>query len=199
MKIKNFFIAFLAVSLLWILIYPDILEARGGRGFGGSRSFGRSRSFGGSRSYTRSRSYSSPATRQSVAPRTSFGGTRLSSSQQYTSRYGTPRKTIPAGTMSGVPRNYVVNDYGGFGSGLMMGYMMGHTSWMWSMPFHPAFYYGRPHYVENPDGTMSVYPPTFSFTKLIFTILIIGAIIYIIYVIIRNRRRANYYSQSSFS
>jgi hypothetical protein len=133
----------------------------------------------------------------------SFGGKRLNTSRDYTAKYGTPRKSSAfAGTNTqGMRQNYVVHNYGGYGNGLMMGYMMGHTSWMWMMPFHPAFYYTRPYYADNPDGTVSVYPPTFDWGKLFFTLLIAGAIIYIIYSIIRNKRRMKqgYKSQSSFS
>ena len=187
--------------MMWLFIGPDILEARGSfggsRGFGG-RSFGRSysrpgSSFGGSRSSSRSYNRGS----------SSFGGKTLTTSQGYVSRYGTPRKTIQGGGTSGIPSNYRVMDYGGYGSGLMMGYMMGHTSMMWMMPFHPAFYYSRPYYVNNPDGTVSVYPPTFSFGKLLFTLLIIGGIIFLIYRYIKNKKGGGSYysrqeSQSSF-
>ncbi len=223
MKTKHNFMKFsivaLCIALLWLFAGSEILEARGS--FGGFRGGG-GRSFGGSRS----RSFSTP--KRSVTPpptsgsrpgssfggkapatssqmnrqATSFGGTRLNAPRDYTAKYGTPRRTVTSSQMSGIPNNYVVHDYGGYGSGLMMGYMMGHSSWMWAMPFHPAFYYSRPYYAENPDGTVSVYPPTFSWSKLIFTFLIFFAIIYIIYVIVRNRRRRlGYYtsSQSSFS
>jgi hypothetical protein len=225
------FIAFLTVMFLWLLIAPDTAEARrgsfgGSRGFssrgfgGGSRSFGGSKSFGGSRkSYTpRSTPRRSPSTSfgsrrsspsnfrtspGSLRSKTgsSFGGSRLSSSKDYTAKYGVPRKTIPAGTDSRFPSNYVVHSYGGYGSGLMTGYLMGSTSWMWAMPFHPAFYYSRPYYAQNPDGTMDVYPPTFSWSKLFFTIIIFAAIVYIIYAIIRSsrRKRVGSYSKSSFS
>lgn len=211
---KKIYISLLVAALLWLFIAPDLLEARGSFGGfrGGGRSFGRSmgRSFGGSRSRTfstprsgsRSIFGSRNATRSmsSAQRKTSFGGNRMSSSAAYTSKYGAPRKVIPAGTRAGIPRNYVVNDYGGYGSGLMMGYMMGHSSWMWAMPFHPAFYYSRPSYVQNSDGTVSVYPPTFSFGRVFFTILIVGAIVYIIYVVVRNRKnRYSGYTQSSFT
>jgi hypothetical protein len=200
---KPFFVAII-IALLWLLIGNDVLNARGGRGgsFGGSRSFGRSSpsrtssaprsSFGGSR-----------ATSLSGGRSSSFSATKMNASRDYTTKYGAPRRTVAGNTMAGVPGNYRMNDYGGFSSGLMMGYMMGNTSMMWSMPFHPAFYYSRPYYVTNPDGTVGVYPPTFSFAKLFFTLIIVGGIAYIIYVIIRNRRRnagswGVTHSQSSF-
>lgn len=196
--------------ILLALFMPDIADARGGggRGGGGGRSFGGSRSSG--------RSFSSPppsssaprssfggSRSQSVAPRSSysggslssaragssFGGTRLNSSSDYTAKYGAPRKSTPGSQISGLPSNYVVHNYGGYGSGMMMGYLMGQSSWMWSMPFHPNFYYSRPYYVNNPDGTVGVYPPTFSWGRLFFTLIIFFAIVYIIYAIIRNRRR----------
>jgi len=209
-KIYKFFGIMLLFTVLAMFVAPEMAEAR--RGFGGfGRSFSR-RSFGGSRSF---RSQRSPRTqpRSSFRNRTttpqritpsqratsSFGGQRMSSSKAYTGKYGTPRKsTSQTITRNGVSQNYVMHSYGGYGSGLMMGYMMGTTSWMWMMPFHPAFYYSRPYYADNPDGTVSVYPPTFSWSKLFFTIIVIALIIYIIKVIIRGRRAGNY-SQSSFS
>jgi hypothetical protein len=204
------------IALVVLISIPEESDARGGfgggRSFGGGgRSFGGSRksfstpkssprpsspkSFGGSRPSAPAKSFATPQSRMS-----SFGGQRMSSPTQYTSKYGTPRKTETrsfAGA-NGVQQNYQINSYGGYGSGLMMGYMMGHSSMMWSMPFHPAFYYSRPHYVTNPDGTIGVYPPTFSFAKLIFGILIFAVIIYIIYAIFRSKKRKSL-SQSSFS
>ncbi|TAL69149.1 MAG: hypothetical protein EPN82_07540 [Bacteroidetes bacterium] len=211
-NLLNLWALIILTTATLLLLSPDIAEARGsfgGRGFG--RSFGRSfggRSFGRSAprsSFGRTRSMTSNPMRMSPSQRaaSSFGGRSLGSSRDYTAKYGIPRKAQPfTGTnASGMRQNYIINNYGGYGNGLMMGYMMGHTSWMWMMPFHPAFYYSRPYYVDNPDGTVSVYPPTFDFGRLFFTVLIVGAIVYIIYVIIRNKRRMSrgYSSQSSFS
>jgi hypothetical protein len=194
------------VMTLMIFLAPDVAEARrGGGGFGG-------RSFGGSRS----RSYQTPKRTQprssfnnrTATPRatpsskaaSSFGGKRLDGgAKQYTSKYGAPRKTTSQTlTKNGVSQNYVMHSYGGYGSGLMTGYMMGTTSMLWMMPFHPAFYYSRPYYVDNPDGTVGVYPPTFNWSKLFFTIIILAVIVYIIRTVIRNRKNREY-SQSSFS
>ncbi|HPI18927.1 MAG TPA: hypothetical protein PKY56_01020 [Candidatus Kapabacteria bacterium] len=191
------------VFLVLMLLMPDILEARGGRGFGGGRSFGGSRRSFSNRQYSRQPSRTSPtqSNRMGTSQRkTSFGGTRLSSSQNYTKKYGTPRRTAPAGTTPGVPKNYVVHQYGGYGNSLMMGYLMGQSSFLWMMPFHPAFYYSKPYYVENPDGTMEVYPPTFSFEKVIITIIILAGIVFIIRAIIKRKRQYNNQqsSQSSF-
>ncbi|OGU41943.1 MAG: hypothetical protein A2X61_11790 [Ignavibacteria bacterium GWB2_35_12] len=193
-----------------LLLAPDIAEARGsfgGRGFGrsfGRRSFGRSAPSRSRSSFGRQRSMTSSPVRNTPSQRaaTSFGGRRLNSSGDYTAKYGVPRRsqTFARTNAQGLPQNYAIHNYGGYGNGLMMGYMLGHTSWMWLMPFHPAFYYTKPYYADNPDGTVSVYPPTFDWGKLFFTILIVGAIVYIIYSIIRNKRRMKqgYYSQSSF-
>jgi hypothetical protein len=224
-SIYKYFAGIFLIFVLLAFISPDFAEARRGfggfgRSFGGSRSFGRSfgnsRSFGGTRTFRNpQKSLRTPQTqprtsfgnrrtsppRMSASQRTvsSFGGQRLSSPKAYTQKYGTPRKSTPQSiTRNGISQNYVMHSYGGYGSGLMMGYMMGTTSWLWMMPFHPAFYYSRPYYVDNPDGTVSVYPPTFSWSKLFFTLLVIGLIIYIIRVIIRSRKSRNY-SQSSFS
>lgn len=195
------------LAALLLLLTPDILEARkgsgGGRSFGGSR---RSASAPKQRAQTPSQQRNPSAMQQRASQnKTSFGGTRLNSSRDYTSKYGAPRKSTPANQLSGdlagkVPNNYVVHSYGGYGSSLMTGYMLGTAGWLWMMPFHPAFYYSKPYYVENEDGTVGVYPPTFSFGKLLFAIIIIAAIIFIIRSIIRSRKRiAQTSPQSSFS
>jgi hypothetical protein len=196
------FMAFLVVALMWLFIAPDILEARRG-------SRGGSRSFGGSRSKTTktTQKTKTPAKKptstaqRNTGPKPSFGGTRMNTSKDYTQKYGAPRKA-EARTLKnaqGQDQRYVMNSYGGYGSGLMTGYMMGATPFLWATPFHPAFYYSRPYYVNNPDGTIGVYPPTFSWSKVFFTLIVVGIIVYIIYVIIRNKKRkARSDSQSSF-
>jgi hypothetical protein len=127
----------------------------------------------------------------------------MASSKEYTSRYGAPRKSTPftGRNAAGQPQRYVMHGYGGYGSGLMTGYMMGSVPFMWHMPFHPAFYYGRPQYVNNPDGTMGVYPPRFSFSRLLATVIVAALIFWIIFRIIRKRKQrdSGSYSQSSFS
>jgi len=85
----------------------------------------------------------------------------------------------------------------------MTGYAMGRMSWMWYTPFHPAFYYSPPPYVVRNDGVVEYYPPTFSFGKLFFTLFIVGIIVFVIYVIIKNRRKRlsnsnSDWTQSSF-
>ena len=76
---------------------------------------------------------------------------------------------------------------------------MGSTSMLWMMPFHPAFYYSRPNYVENADGTVSVYPPTFSWGKLFMTLIIIGVIVYFVRNYFRKKKESTEYSnQGSF-
>jgi hypothetical protein len=157
----------------------DFIQVR--RGGGGSRSFGGSRSRSSSKS-TRSSKSSTSKSNLSPAPpskKPSFGGTRMSASAAK-AKYGTPRKTstVTSKNSLGENVNYRVNDYGGFSSGLMMGYMTGQmTSWMWM----GSMMYSRPVYVTNDDGSTSVYPPTFSFTRLIILLLVI----YIIYRIIK--------------
>lgn len=225
-KFLKYFTIIALALFLFNEIIPEDLYARGsfggsrgggGRSFGGSKSFGSSRSssksFGGSRSsnsYNTSRPSSSTPSRStssyeapSKMPRSSFGGgTRMSSNYEARAKYGTPRKVdnYAFRDNQGISRNYQINDYGGYSSALMRGYMMGQvSSWMFYAPWHGAFWYSRPVYVENPDGSVAVYPPTFSTGKLIFTIIIVGGIIFIVYVIIRARRRRNSYeSQSSF-
>lgn len=183
------------IFALGVFLAPDYADARRRGSFGGksrssfkSKSSRAKKSFGSKRSSSRlnKNTRSVPKTKQS-----SFGGSRLSNKQAYTSKYGAPRKTSTYNgkNAAGGNQRYIMNNYGGYGSGLMTGYMMGSTSWMWAMPFHPAFYYSRPYYVNNPDGTIGVYPPTFSFGKLLFTLMIIGAIILIIRAVIRARKR----------
>jgi hypothetical protein len=125
-------------------------------------------------------------------------------------RYGTPLRQ-EARTLSngaGGQTNYVFNTYGGFGDRFMMGYMLGSMPWYYHTPFFPAFYYARPYQVTNPDGTVSVYPGEFQWGTLFFMLLLIGGIIFILYVVIRSRRRgyggraagfSDDWSQSSFS
>ncbi len=206
-------------------------RSRGGGSFGGSRSSGRSYSaprsaprsspggsFGGTRRSpstsptTTPRNYSAPRARSTsptgapVSSRpNSFGGSRLNSSQEYTSRYGTPRRveTARVPTANGA-QNYVVHRYGGLGDSFMMGYLMGSIPWYFSMPFHPAFYYSRPYTVANPDGTTSVYPGTFQWGQFFFVLLLVGGAGYILYVWLRSRRKRHLQggvdmSRSSFS
>lgn len=194
-----------------ILIILSLLIAEPLDSFAKKNSFGGSRSrpssspsmnkpsgsFGGSRQ-------SQPAMNQNtnrntnVGTASSFGGTkatssfsgkRMNSSSEYTNKYGTPRKTMTSRDNPNIQSNYVVNSYGGMSDGFMMGYLMGATPWYWSMPFHPAYYYSRPHYVQNPDGTVGVYPPTFSFMSLLTTLLVVGVIFFIIAYLIRRRIR----------
>ena len=122
----------------------------------------------------------------------------MSRPADYTGRYGVPRATERrsfAGA-NGTQTNYVINRYGGMGDGFMMGYMMGSIPWYWSMPFHPAFYYSRPHTVMNPDGTTGVYPGTFQWGSLLMTLLIIGGIGFVVYIWLKNKRRRLSYAQA---
>lgn len=185
-------------------------ELRRGRSFGGSRrrSSSRSRSRFSARSNSNSRSKSNNksfgggsrnrrSSSQSMASsprRPSFGGKRMAPADAK-KKYGTPRKseTINRKSATGQNTNYVMHSYGGYGSGLMTGYMMGTTSWMWSMPFHPAFYYSRPVYVTNTDGTVGVYPPTFSFSRIFFILMIIAILIWFFR---RSRREKVHYQES---
>jgi hypothetical protein len=143
-------------------------------------------SFGGSRGY------STPGGVMS-------GGAGIGAASSYRKSYGIPRQSAPV-QVPGVSTPYMTHSYGGYGDGLMMGYMMGRTSMMWSTPFHPAFYYSRPTYVQNPDGTIEAYPPTFSFFKLFMGLAIFGLIVWLVMRLLRSRRAAQSdFSQSSFS
>ncbi len=188
-------------AVLTLFVAPEIVEARrGGRSFGRSR-----RSYSKPKRQTQTKNRANQRTRNSQArasaKKPSFGGTRMQSSKQYTSKYGTPRKTETR-TMKnsqGNQQRYVMNNYGGYGSGLMTGYMMGSitSSMMW-MPWRGAFYYSKPYYVDNPDGTVGVYPPTFSWSKILFLLIIIAAIIFIVRKLIFNKRQYSSGSRSSF-
>ncbi len=220
MKSKiNRFVNYSALFVaLIILILPELAEARGGGG-GRGGSFGGSRG-GGGRSFSSPRSSPSPTksfggTRSTPTPsanrsmssapsagRSSFGGSRISNGSAYTSKYGVPRQSTPMTRTgaNGIQQNYVVHSYGGYGTGLMTGYMLGHSSWMWGMPFHPAYYYSRPYEVMGANGAIEVYPPTFSFGKFFFTLLIFGLILWLIIRLFKRRTSTNGYgSQSSFN
>ncbi|MBK9246839.1 MAG: hypothetical protein IPM69_01685 [Ignavibacteria bacterium] len=204
---------FTMFSFVFLPFIADAKGSFGGSRGGGGRSFGGSRGGGGSFGGSRSKSYSRPSTpsygksspsRSYSTPKSSFGGNRLNSKQDYTRSYGVPRQSTPMQLRNsqGANQNYVVHNYGGRGDGFMMGYMMGSIPFMWHTPFHPAYYYSRPSYVTNPDGTVEVYPPTFSYGTLFFTILIVGGIIFVIVLIIKRRRKgydSNFESNSSFS
>jgi len=201
------------VAILMMVLPDDVDAQRRGGSFGGRRSYsaprsaprssGR-RSFGGSRPSSQPRSTrppqrtygSRPSTRPDRMPATTtrqpnaFGGTRLNSAKEYTSRYGTPRRTETRSfSTTGTGRNYTVHRYGGMGDGFMMGYMMGAIPWYYHMPFHPAFYYSRPYTVANADGTVAVYPGTFQWGTLFFIVLLVAGGGYILYVWLRQRRR----------
>ncbi len=173
--------------------FSDFLEVRRGGSFGGRRggSFSRPRS-------TSTRSSSTTRSSGTTSRSSSFGGARQMSSQQAKAKYGVPRRTETK-TMTGangLPVNYNVHHYGGFSSGLMTGYLTGNMLWYMTVP---AFFYSRPVYVTNPDGTKDVYPPTFNWGKLFFVLLIIAAIVFL-YRRMKNsaQRTDNNYSGSSF-
>lgn len=169
------------------------ISSRRGGSFGGFR--GSRRSFGRSSSRRSMGRTARPLNPQKTP---SFGGTRISS-QHAKAKYGTPRRVQPVqGTnAAGMPMNYNIHHYGGFSNSLMTGYMMGNMAW-WMMA--PAMLYSRPVYVEKPDGSVDVYPPSFDWGKL-FTVLIV---LFIIGYVIRNALRVKQsqntsYSGSSFS
>lgn len=208
-RTKKIIIVILSFALVFSLFPFAELFAKGGRGsFGGSRSFS-GRSFGGSKSFGGSRSTSprfstTPRGIPQATPRSSFSRSATSTFNRadIQRKYGVPRRQITSQQMAGLPKNTIVNHYGDYASGLMMGYLMGHTSWLWYLPFHPAFYYSQPVRVVNPDGTISYYPPTFDWGKFFMTWIIIGAIAFIIYNYFKNKRRrisnASDLSKSSF-
>lgn len=177
----------------------EFIEARRG---GGSRSFG-GRSSRSSRSRSNKKSFgnkrsSSKSNLKPAAPakKPSFGGTRMSASQAK-AKYGTPRKTSTVSAKNSLGNNtqYRVNNYGGFSSGLMMGYMTGQmTSMMWM----GSLFYSRPVYVTNENGMTSVYPPTFSFTRLLIFLIVIYVVYRIIKAIVKSRKPSGGSSSGSF-
>lgn len=207
-------IAAICTAILAMTLPLDALAQRSG---GGGRSSGGSRSYSAPRSSRPSGSFGStrrapttqprPTTRPSQysTQRNSFGGSRLNSSRDYTSRYGTPRRTETR-SFNGPNGNrpYVMNRYGGMADGFMMGYMMGAIPWYFSMPFHPAFYFSRPYTVTNPDGSVGVYPGTFQWGTLFLTLIVLATLgLFIVMWLKRRRRRAlagrEAYSDSSFA
>ncbi len=189
------------IALAIILIVPEFADARkGGGSFGGSRGGGRSFS---RPSTSKPSTFSRSTTPSSSSSRkvTSFGGSRTTRAD-YSRKYGAPRKTSTyTGTSAaGGRQNYIVNDYGGYGSGLMMGYMQGSiASHMMWLPWYGAFWYTRPYY-SDPDanGNVEVYPPTFDYTKLFIVIIVVGLIVFVVYRWFKKRRYAGETSQSSF-
>lgn len=192
----------IAVLLIVVLSIAEPLDTLAGKSFGGRRSFGGSRSsgrsfsspsrpsssFGGSRSTS---PYSAPRQMSPSGGPSSFGGTRLGSREQYTRSYGVPRSSEQRmiSNSDGSQTRTVVHNYGGVGDGFAMGYLMGNAPFWWSTPFHPAFYYSRPQYYHNPNGTVEVYPGRFSFSSVVMVVIIVGSVAFIGYRIIRNRRR----------
>lgn len=208
--LRRFSLIALVIGLAAMMMPEDLSAQRRGGSFGGRRSFSSpsrsyrspsnsNRSFGGRRATppstygSRSRSSSPRRSDMPSMGRNSFGGSRIGSSKDYTSRYGVPRQSTTQrlpGANGG--QTYVVNRYGGMGDGFMMGYLMGSIPWYFSMPFHPAFYFSRPYTVANTDGTTSVYPGTFQWGTLFFTLLLIGGVLFILYVWYKRRRRRGY-------
>lgn len=209
---------FIVITALTWLGTSDVYAQRQSSSFGGSRGASRSynvprspspsSSFGGSRTYRAPRSaalrsYGGTRVQQPVVPPSSPQaapspvrsaipralGTPLATSESYRRSYGIPRRqeVRTLATPDG-QRNAIIHSYGGYGDGLLMGYLLGQTSWLWFTPFHPAFYYTQPYYVPRPDGTVEYYPPTFSMAKLLFVLIVIGVIVFIGWVMVRNYR-----------
>jgi len=156
-----------------IFNWQEQFESRRGGSFGRSRGSGtRTRS---SQSNARNQTRTQTANPQKQP---SFGGQRIDK-QQATARYGAPRRTetVQSNNAAGGVMDYRMNYYGGFSSSLMTGYMLGNMAWWMTAP---AFFYSRPNYVENEDGTVDVYPPTFNWGRLFFILLVVFGAIYVI-------------------
>lgn len=165
-------------------------ESRRGGSFGRSRGVTRSRS--NTRSGTQSRAQTANPQKQP-----SFGGQRMDR-QTAQAKYGAPRRTetVRTSNAAGGQMDYRVNHYGGFSSSLMTGYMMGNMAWWMTAP---AFFYTRPNYVENEDGTVDVYPPTFNFGKVFMILIVIFAIVYFIRFMRAASRQARKQEPQSYS
>jgi hypothetical protein len=157
-----------------IFDWQKLFETRRGGSFGRSRSSG-TRSRSSQQSSARSQTRTQTANPQKQP---SFGGQRLDR-QQATARYGAPRRTetVQSSNAAGGTMDYRMNHYGGFSSSLMTGYMLGNMAWWMTAP---ALLYSRPYYVENEDGTVDVYPPTFNWGRLFFILLVVFGVIYFI-------------------
>jgi len=181
-------------------LIDGILIRKSRRSFGGSRSRSRSRARTKSRSNAQQKraKQKAVARKREAAKKPSFGGSRMKSAAAK-KKYGTPRRTtqMTGKSASGVQQNYNVHHYGGYGSGLMTGYMMGSAMWYWSTPFHPAYYYSKPVYVENSNGKYDVYPPSISYSKIFIVIAILAVIVYFIRK--RKKRSSDNDSVSSFT
>jgi len=166
----------------------DYMEMRRGGSFRGTRP----------RSTQRQSTQRTQQTTRQTNPQKapSFGGTRMTQTQAR-QKYGTPRRseTVAGTSQAGTPMNYNMNHYGGFSSGLMTGYMMGNMAW-WMMA--SSMMYSRPTYVENEDGTIDVYPPTFNWGRLFFIFIIVFGIIYMIRAPKQKREGPSSDSYSSF-
>ncbi len=164
-------------------------------------SFGRSRSSGNRARSTQQSSARNQTRTQTANPQKqpSFGGQRLDR-QQATARYGTPRRTetVQSNNAAGGAMDYRMNYYGGLSSSLMAGYMLGNMAWWMTVP---ALLYSRPYYVENDDGTVDVYPPTFNWGRLFLILLVVFGVIYFIRfmrAVSRARTTGEKHSYSSF-
>ncbi|MCU0427724.1 MAG: hypothetical protein MUF71_19090 [Candidatus Kapabacteria bacterium] len=201
-RFRHLFVGILCLLGISLFVLEADAQRRGGS-FGGSRrsspSYAPSRPSAPSSSFGGSRSMTSPAPSSMQRGGSSFGGSRAMApaASNYRRSYGIPRQSAPM-AVPGVSSPYMVHSYGGYTDGLMMGYLMGRTSAMWYTPFHPAFYYSRPTYVTNPDGTTEVYPPTFSFFRFFLGLALVGLIVWLVVRFFR-RRSASIDSQSSFA
>lgn len=198
--LRRLFYGILCIIGISLFVLEADAQRRGGS-FGGSRrSFAPSRPAAPSSSFGGSRSMTSPTPSTMQRNGSSFGGSRAMTpaASNYRRSYGIPRQSSPV-TVPGVSSPYMVHSYGGYTDGLMMGYLMGRTSAMWYTPFHPAFYYSRPVFVNNPDGTQEVYPPTFSFFRFFLGIAIVGLIVWLVVRFFRRRAASADSSQSSFA
>jgi len=230
MKNKTNIISISAIiAILFFATFEIGFSQRRGGSFGGFRSRGSSsfRPSGGGSSFFRRTTPSAPRnnsftptpvpsfggnTRRTTnsgnnwtttqTQRPSFSGRAMSSPTEYTRNYGVPRKVERYNNTSTTGGgNYVVNHYGGYGDNFLTGYLAGRTSFWWSTPFHPAYYYSRPHYYPNPDGTIAVYPPTFSIFSVFSAIIWFGIIclgIFIVYKLFFKKNNSSN-SNSSFS
>lgn len=111
--------------------------------------------------------------------------------------YGKPRKTELITAKSG--NSYIVNTFSNYASKLLIDYIEDNTSFFWSMPFSFAFYYSKPNYVKNSDGSIELYPPIFSYSKLLFIFFALIAAGYILNTYLKIKKERKQYPEQDLN
>ncbi len=178
-------LAVLAIGLLALMPVSAVFArgggggGRGGGSFGGGHSsFGGGGSFGGSRS-SGSFGGGSRSVGGSFGRSGSFGGTRGSGLGSHVSSYAT-RTPVASRPFAYGGRGGSARYYGGWSD---YSYGWAHPMWYMYTPFHPAFYYGPPVFYGG-----SYYPGQFDFVRLLITMVLVLAVIWLIVKIYKTAR-----------